>query len=68
MKTEKDKISLSEEEETSRVLPVIKEIKKQFKDAVISVDQIEAGDRVAETFCGIPRIAETNIHIGHHLG
>ncbi len=29
---------LTEEEETSRVLPVIKEIKKQFKDAVISVD------------------------------
>lgn len=29
---------LTEKEETSRVLPVIKEIKRQFKDAVISVD------------------------------
>lgn len=29
---------LAEEEEISRVLPVIKEIKKQFKNAVISVD------------------------------
>lgn len=31
-------IQLSEEEETSRAIPVIKAIKKQFKEAVISVD------------------------------
>ncbi len=38
---------LSEEEETSRVLPVIKEIKKQFKDAVISADTFNYNTAIA---------------------